>query len=157
MGFKSVRECFVSGDGKLTGRNMYRDDDLVFSTDKSCGAGGLRYSMRVSIRSVFAKKARIIRGDLVDILFDEGAKAGLIKRVNSGGWKLTASKDNSQWLSVRITYKPGMPSAASAVSCLCEITDEGLVFTLPDEVSFTENLKARGSDSTPKKKSARRE
>ena len=142
MAFKSVRECF-DANANIGGRERHPSDEIVFATDQAGTVRDGRYAMRVAIHSTIAKKARLIKGDLVDILFDEPAKVGLIKRVNAGrGWKLTTGSENSR-LTVKISMKPGMPSIEKATGCPCEITDEGIVFTLPDCVTFSENIRAK--------------
>ena len=145
MAFKSVRECF-GANAHGGGREKYSSDEVVFATDQAGMKRDGRYAMRVAIHSTIAKKARLIKGDLVDVLFDEQAKVGLIKRVNDRGWKLTNGHESSR-LTVKISMKPGMPSIEKAAGCPCEVTDEGIVFTLPDSVSFTENLREKASES----------
>ena len=140
MAFKSVRECF-DGSPSTGNRGRYKSDEIIFATDQA-GADGDRYAMRVAIHPSTARKARIMKGDLIDVFFDEEAKVGLVKRDNLQGWKLAANSENSR-LTVKIHMRPGMPSIEKATGCPCEVTDEGIVFTLPDCVSFAENLRAK--------------
>jgi hypothetical protein len=150
MAFKSVRECF-DGNASLGRRERYPSDEIVFATDQAGMKRDGRYAMRVAIHATIAKKARLIKGDLIDVLFDEQAKVGLIKRVNDRGWTLTSGSTCAR-LTVKISMKPGMPSIEKAASCPCEVTDEGIVFTLPDSVSFTENLREKSCEEKGKTK-----
>jgi hypothetical protein len=128
------------------GRPSYSKDDVVFATDYSGTKHGERYAMRVSVPMAVAKKARIIAGDRVDVLFDQGSREGLVKRVNSGGWKLCETGKSGSRLYVKVSFVFGMPSTVSPVACPCEVTDEGIVFMLPEEVGFGENLRERADN-----------
>jgi hypothetical protein len=128
------------------GRPTYSKDDVVFATDYSGSKHGERYAMRVSIPVAVAKRARIIPGDRVDVLFDKDSREGLVKRVNSGGWKLCETGKGGSRLYVKVSFVHGMPSVVSPVSCLCEVTDDGILFMLPDDVMFGENARERAEN-----------
>jgi hypothetical protein len=120
--------------------------DLIFATDRKSVAGGVTYGMRIGISQAFAKKARIIDGDRVEILFDKEEKAGLIRRVNDGGHQISSYGKKNTRLYIKPTIKPGMPTVAETVGCPSEILDEGIMFLLPDCVSFDRNLRAEAMD-----------
>lgn len=141
MAFKDIQE--LSGAScRRGGGSRVGDDDISFATDlASRKSGEPCYSMRIGIPTHVAKKARLIEGDRIRILFDETAGLGLIKRINGDGWKLTPTHKGGR-LVVKVTLRPGMPTVAESCGCPCEITDEGIVFVLPQDVSFIENLRA---------------
>jgi hypothetical protein len=144
MAFKSLTECFTSERGG--GRHgSYSPEDIVIATDRAGFKAERRYSLRIAIGHSVAKKARLIKGDRVDILFDRGARAGLLRRVTNGGWKLTSGSIKDK-LFVKVQLKPGMPTIASPAGCPCEVTDDGIIFTLPDEVSFDRNMRAEAGE-----------
>lgn len=123
-------------------RSSFDPQELIYAIDQTGGRERVKYAMRIGIPSHAAKEARLIKGDRVDILFDKEAGLGLVKRVNSGGWAVSAPhKKQAERLYVCATYTAGMPSVAKSVGCPCEVTPDGIIFTLPDEVSFTENLR----------------
>ena len=145
MAFESIRDCFAGR--RTNGRpSAYPKDEIVFAIDKGSGKGQNRFCLRIAIHPEVAKKAKLIKGDVVDILFDKVEKAGLIKRVLSGGWKLT-SGDSQSRLNVKTNYKPGMPSINGSTSCPCEITDDGILFYLPENVCFERNLREEAMKS----------
>lgn len=133
--------------GDKHGKGMSKSP-IVFATDigaKTTG-GEPVYSLRVSIHPDLAKEARLLAGDRVDILFDREGRRGLIVRTQKNGWTLTrhnASKSSPQRLCVKMTLRPGLPSVEQSCDCAGVMTDEGILFDLPAECSFDENLRKK--------------
>lgn len=142
MGFISADEFFKSQRSKCGNAVNRHSEDITFATNRTGYKDKTNtYSMAIGISQSIAKLARIIPGDRVDILFDPEQRIGLIKRVNSGGWKLSGNPKGNSRLYFRVPWHQGMPSAKSTVGCLSEIVADGIQFIFPDEISFTQNLR----------------
>ena len=120
--------------------------DVCIATDLGpCNKAGKRtYQMRVTISKDIAKKARIIQGDRLEISFDKDSDPprALIGRITEGGWKaIHTSKSPEAGLVFKIMMCEGMPSFKSASQCEAVVTDEGILFDLPKNHSFTQNLR----------------
>jgi len=149
MAFISIVQLKESLDSSvLRGRHTI-NAGLVIATDFSGKnkEGKNRYSLRVSLSSKLAKESRLIHGDRIDILFDKESSPmrGLITRVKGNGWTLVkAGESKNSRLVTKISMVDGMPTFPTAQ--ICEnvvISEEGILFDLPDECSFTENLRAK--------------
>lgn len=126
-----------------SGKRRALSDDLVFSFNKSGNKSTRGFNLVFGISKALAKKAKFIEGDKVTFLFDCEARVGLLKRKNDGRWVLTSGgKSGGSRLYFKILWQPGMPSAKKSVGCVWEVTEEGIEFIFPDEVSFTQNLRA---------------
>jgi hypothetical protein len=98
--------------------------------------------MRFSLSPEIIAKARFMPGDKVDILFDQDARAGLIKRTSIGGWSLSQTPA-SQRFSIKLTWREGLPTIANTDGCTdVQVTDEGIIFKFPDGASFDHNARA---------------
>lgn len=139
MAFESVSK-FQANPNAGGRRPTYPMDEVTFAIDKGTSKGVSCYALRIAVPKEIAKKARFIEGDTVDILFDKEERAGLIKRIIGKGWTLSKWKTSAR-LTVKLRWNNGMPSVASCVSCPCEITPDGIVFFLPECVSFDHNLR----------------
>jgi hypothetical protein len=121
----------------------FSSDEVVLSIDKSGAKGAVAYSLRISIHKTIAKKARLIEGDRIQFGFNQEKGIGIIRRVNDGGYRLSGCNKKSDRLYIKPNWRKGlMPSVASSVGCPSEIKDEGIIFMLPDCVSFDRNLRA---------------
>lgn len=143
MAFQSLKDIVLQnrkGAARGGKGRVVRPDKISFSTDASGGNGKARYALRITIPPEIAKKARFIKGDFVDLLFDKEDMRCQIKRVTEGGWKLSLHS-KSGLLSVKVTLCKGMPSVSKTFECDYQIEDMGIAFELPPEASFTENLR----------------
>jgi len=141
MAFKTLQEL-TGVEAKRGNHSKIPSDQILFATDKrSKGDKGSLFCMRIGIPVKTAKKARFVAGDKVEVLFDVADRVGLVRRVSSGGYTLCKHHENSR-LTVKATYYPGMPTVSDSVGCLSDVTDDGIVFMLPDSVSFEKNLRA---------------
>jgi hypothetical protein len=127
-----------------TGKGFMLPEDVTFSTNASeRKPGHVIYSMRLAISAAIAKKARLVLGDKIAVFFDRKNMAGILVRTNSGTLKLTGKPGKGR-LEVKTTWRPGdnIPTVATTIGCLSEVTDDGIIFMLPDCVSFDRNLRA---------------
>ena len=138
-------EAFYKKNNR-NGRGQRLISDVAIGTD----FGGLNkarqriYQLSVKVSKDIAKKARIIHGDRLEISFDKDSDPprALITRVTEGGWKaIPVSKSHDAGLVFRITMYDGMPSFKSTAQCEAVVTDEGILFDLPKNHSFTQNLR----------------
>ena len=109
---------------------------LVFTTDASSSG---RRAVRFTLGELLLKKARIINGDKVEVLFDPNDKTGLIRRTDkaSVAWSISVRGTNKKSADVRITWFPGMPSIAAAAQCeSVTVGDEGILFAFPKATTF---------------------
>ncbi len=139
MAFKSIEE--ITGRSRPNGLN-----ELFFGTDSFLqGKGSGRktfYALRISLRKDVANKASMQKGDRVTIEFDQEKRLALIKKVDFGGWTLQGSgKPGSERLVFKIQYAKGIPTVANSTGCEVKLGPKGIVFELPEDASFTENLR----------------
>jgi len=151
MAFVSISD--ITGHTGRKGNKPANAADVVVAVDKASKKGEpTRFSLRVSISPDIAKKARLIAGDRVTILFDRDAPTpqALLKRVASGGWMLSASSKHvvkggvASRLTARFTWTVGLPSLAEPEQCDAVVTDEGVLFDIPASASFTKNMRLVG-------------
>jgi hypothetical protein len=127
-----------------TGKGYVLSDDVTFATNASMRkSGGVIYSMRLAISASIAKKARLQLGDKIAIYFDKKNMAGMLVRANNSRLTLTGKPGKGR-LEVKTTWTPedNIPTVARTVGCPSEVTDDGILFMLPDCVSFDRNLRA---------------
>ena len=142
MAFESLQKIV-----KPVGRSIVVPNKIGFATDVGGrGKNSGRFSLRITIPESAAKEIRFIKGDRMDILVDKESRMVLVKRVSQGGWMLSSANKNTRVLNVKITWAPGMPSVATTVYCDYIIDERGLVFELPDEVSFGDDCARRETD-----------
>lgn len=151
MAFIAISEILKNAGKEVNPRGRQNSSaGVICATDKHGNnrKGPRGYSLRISLSSKIAKEARIIAGDRVDILFDRDSKKqqGMIVRVVNGGWKIGVGggvKHTSPTarLVVKMTYIPGMPSFPAATECPSVVMQEGILFDLPSNCSFTENVR----------------
>ena len=142
---------YLSEFAKKTGFNHFgrqrNNSDVVIATDICAQGKKSSYALRVSITAEIAKKARILPGDMVDIAFDQDTSPpmGKLTRVISGGWKIGkvggAKGNSNSRLSVKIHFIKGMPSFANATGCVAIVTEEGIIFDISGDYSFTKNIR----------------
>lgn len=136
-----------SNNNKINRARSTSNIPLIISTDLAGinKAGHKRYSLRLGISGQLAKEARLIAGDTVDVLFDRESNPvrGLIKRVKNDGWALVKGDKNGSKLFLKISNVEGMPTFALTYPCNAVVTDDGILFDLPHEHSFTENLREK--------------
>ena len=109
------------------------------------GSGDLSRQISFRISAALAKDARLLIGDRVDILFDAKDRIGLIKRVKTGGYKLTTNgmarseiKEGGYYsCSVKMTHYSGMPMIEKSTDCeSVNVKDEGIMFVFPPAAKF---------------------
>ncbi len=153
MAFKNISEILKTSGKDLRSGRRTSSADVQCSTDKGGSVLDATkrsipyYAFRISISQEIAKKARILNGDSVTVLFDRDTTParGLLCRVTSGGWKLSdgggRNTSKKARLSVKMTYVKGIPSFKHTAGCESVVTDEGILFDLPSDCSFDENLR----------------
>lgn len=146
MNFVSAQKMIEEQGRPTGGRGRRSGADITFATDITrshrCSNPSPFYSVRFSLSKEVIKKARLLPGDKVDVLFDKENNAGLIRRTTSGGWALSKTKTSPR-ISVKFTWCPGLPTIASAGDCTdIQVTDEGIMFRFPEGTSFTHNVRA---------------
>jgi hypothetical protein len=113
---------------------------------KSLVSGFQRRQITVRITEQLAKKARILPGDRLDLLFDKEANLGLIKRVVTGGYSATAAGVHQDKIVsgrfynvvIKATHYEGMPMFPKSTDCEnVTITDEGILFTMPSDTEYS--------------------
>ena len=127
-----------------TGKGYVLPDDVTFATGASNRKpGSVIYSMRLAISASIARKAHLRLGDKVAIYFDRKNMAGMLVRSNGSRLKLTGKPGKGR-LEVKTTWTPedNIPTVAKTIGCPSEVTDDGILFMLPDCVSFDRNLRA---------------
>jgi hypothetical protein len=117
----------------------FSPDDVVFATDITGNNSNL-YALRIGLPVSAAKAARIKPGDKVKVGFDKPNKCVLVQWNREGDY--TVSKGSGSRLYIKFNVQPGMPTVTESCGCPCEADDEGIVFMLPDCVSFDRNLRA---------------
>lgn len=145
MGFESLQQFTPKS---TIGRVRSAGDKVGFSTDlaSKTKSGEDRFGMRILIPEPAVTQMRLLSGDMVDVQLDKEKRLILVKRITNGkGWKLTSNTSNGS-LNLKVTWRPGMPSVASTVHCNYIIDDRGLVFELPQEVSFEECARKANSN-----------
>ena len=129
--------------GGANSQAKFANDEVVLSIDKSGAKGTVAYSLRISLHKSLAKKARLIEGDYIQFGFSQESGIGVIRRVNDDGYRLSGCRKKSDRLYIKPNWRQGlMPSVASSIGCPSEIKDDGIVFILPNCVSFDRNLRA---------------
>jgi hypothetical protein len=136
-----IRPMVRGGNG---GRSSI--EPVVYAVD-ICGVdGGKRsYAVRIAIRQDLADEARIRQGDYVDVVFDESAGAGLVRRVGVGeGYKMLATSKKGGRLYFKMTWRVGLATVADSVGCDASATTGSVLFKFPSSavVSYTRNLRA---------------
>lgn len=146
MTFTSVSNI-AEKSRKPRGNNVNRDgasQSLLFSSN-SKGVGDEQRQISFRISAPLAREARLLIGDRVDILFDTKDRIGLIKRVKSGGYKLTTNgmprsdiKEGAYYAcSVKMTHYAGMPMIGKSTDCeSVNVKDEGIMFVFPAAAKF---------------------
>lgn len=115
------------------------DSEVLFAIDKRGDkSGSVEYSMRLGVPVDIVFDAGFAESDRVTIAFDSARRLGLIAKSKSGGRKMT--KKHKRFV-IQEMHVPGMPSVASTIGCICYRSREGIVFQLPAEASFTEQLR----------------
>ena len=138
--------AFVSAS-QFIGTNAGRRSNaaIVLATDQQNINGGVGYALRMGIANHVAKEARFLVGDKVDLLIDEEGRRCLIKRDPKGRWSLHTSKSvkaSRSRMMLKITFRVGMPSVATTTAIDdYEITPEGILLRMPEEVSFDRNMR----------------
>lgn len=107
--------------------------------------GSTRQALTIRLSADLAKEARLLIGDRVDVLFDKESGLGLVKRVQTGGYATTVAGMATSSVKpgafyptvVKLTYYDGMPFIAERHDCEnVTVTNEGIMFTLPDSVTY---------------------
>ena len=124
---------------KGVSQQAFKNDEIVFATDMT-GRSSKLYAVRIGVPAAIAKEARLIPMDRVLVAFDRENKCGLIQRIHSGGHSV--SKWNGSRHYIKFNHQAGMPTVAKSCGCPCEVTSDGIIFMLPDCVSFDRNLRA---------------
>ena len=161
MGFISVNE-YRNRSGVTSGRggwNAHTGEDLVISHDlASCNKPGTkkRTSLRIRVSSGVLKQARWVIGDRIEMLFDPEAGLGLLRRVSVGGNAL-CGRSKSSGATLTTSWYEGMPSVFPSAACQNVVVDEeGVLFQLPGDVSFTENKREKDLEVRAKRGPAAR-
>ena len=148
MAFVKASELIKSfnknNNRQARGAKLISDVSIATDLGPLNKSGKRTYQMRVTISKDIAKKARIIYGDRLEISFDKDCEPprGLISRVTDGGWKASlTSKSNEAGLVFKIMMCDGMPSFSYGSQCDAVVTDEGILFDLPKNHSFTHNMR----------------
>lgn len=103
-----------------------------------------RSNLVMRLSKQITKESRWVAGDRIDILFDPETRRGLLQRVGDGGCKLIAASKNS--FSIQCTWYPGMPTVPRSMACKnAKVTDEGILFDLPDDAAFVKTFKSTGA------------
>jgi hypothetical protein len=149
MAFESLN-TLITRSGQAT-RNR-PGGGIVLATDRQNPKNPgdeVRYTLRLDISPEMASKARFIMGDRVDILIDAESRQMMLKRVHEGGWKL-AQSGKAGALKIQVRYLEGMPSVPTSANCTSvQLTDEGVVFTVPKSARFDINAR-KERDEEPK-------
>ena len=129
---------FFSKSSNLGGRAPV-GDKVVFSILKNNKKPKDKaFTLCIRLPQTVAKKARFMAGDRIDVLFHVTSRLVLVKRVRDGRWSFYG---DGKSLTTSLSYRSGMPSVSQATPCEYTITDEGLVFELPETASFERNLR----------------
>lgn len=145
-GFKSAMKIqgeLLKGKG---GRDCRPKGRLMFSTDitrthKNKDPAPY-YSTCLSLAGDLMAEAGWTVGDRVDLRFEPEKRRGLITRVESGGWSLSAKKSSDR-VSVKFTWTKGIPTIAKGSSCTdLFVSDIGIMFTFPEGTDFTGNARS---------------
>lgn len=149
MAFESLNTLITRSGQATRNRNI---GGITLATDRQNPkqpGDEVRYTLRLDISADWAKQARLIMGDRVDILIDRESRKMMLKRVHNGGWKLARSGGNGN-LKIQVRYVEGMPSVAVSESCTnVELTDDGVVFKVPKSARFDINAR-KERDEEPK-------
>lgn len=135
MAFKSISEIRASA-GAVTRVNYSLDTQAITISTQKSGKG--KYKLCISIPMKISKQARLMRGDRVDIAFDQESvpRRCLIKRVTAGGLTLTQNTLKTNRLRVVADWVKGIPSVDTVYECDSVVTDEGVLFDIPVQASF---------------------
>jgi len=137
MAFVSAIEFLKQGENADRVRSF---EDVCISINRTGDRNQDKWSLVVALSTAIAKKAKFMRGDKVNFLWDAEKKVGLICRVTDGGWALTSGgKRVKGKYYFKMYFKEGMPNVAHLTGCPSEVTSEGIEFIFPDDVSFTGN------------------
>lgn len=141
--------AFQSAQTLVKTTRTHTEGDVILSTDRQNPRKGQaddepRYVLRLSIDPEAAEKAGLRAGDRVDLLVDAVARRCKLRRVVSGGWKLSqsASSGTVRKLNLKIRLVKGLPSVAQSSACPdVDLVMDGIEFSVPDAASFTENMR----------------
>jgi len=145
MAFKSIDEI------RKTMIN-YRSANGIASINKSLMIGIAKNGKQATdqfclrITESLAREARLLIGDRVDILIDQEARLGLVKRVAKGGWALSlatgslkanAKPGNYYNCKINCKYIEGLPYCKPSAECEnVNVVDEGIMFEIPERAEF---------------------
>lgn len=141
MGFVSVTELKTANGSKFWGGSRRHGADIVIATHVSRAT---KPALAITISLQIAKKARLIAGDRVEIFFDEQSapRRCLIKRVSEGGLCVSGRGPKEKRLGIKVTWIKGIPSVDKPYDCQAVVTDDGILFDIPDEASFDKAMRA---------------
>jgi hypothetical protein len=142
MGFTSLTEVTKTAGAYRGGRQKRAPDTALVSIVKSPNGKTASHALSFTLYPGVAKKARLVEGDRVDILFDAADGLCLIRRNNQGAWTLSANNrkkgQRSNSLRLQATLRRGMPyfmfdDSMSATEAEWDIDDDdgGLLIQLP--------------------------
>ena len=145
-GFQSVSEIKKKvgmragpGRGAKTGNK-----GVALATDKRSKDDS--YALRLNVGISLLKAAGIIEGDRVEVFFSEKDRKGLIRRSNANGSIKVSFRGKKSAPSIVTVYVKGLPSVAHSEQCTdVQVNESGIMFSLPDSASFSENLRKQAS------------
>ena len=130
----------VSPGRKGGAYTQFAKDEVIFATDDAGRQSPGQYAVRIGVPVSIMKQARINPGETVIVAFDAEHRCGLIQFSRYSGYKVSKGNGNRNY--VKFNLKPGVPTVAESCGCRCEVTEDGIIFMLPDCVSFDRNLRA---------------
>ncbi len=125
MGFESVLS-----NGRMYSGSRTKKNGMSYATYKNKNKGDYSSAVFV-IGTDTLKKARIVIGDRLDILYDKESGRGLLRRVLEGGRKVSkASSGSTAVISTKMNSNfPIVPHITEIKSV--SICDDGIVFDWP--------------------------
>lgn len=143
MAFVSATEIAKRSNRGGTRRTRIQED-LVMATDSQRSKNNPGYALRIGMTQALAERARFLPGDRVDLLIDAEERRCMIRRVDTGGWKLTSPNPGSAGgrLLLKMKHREGLPTTPVAAACRdVVVSPEGIEFTVPDSARFTGNAR----------------
>ncbi len=145
MAFESINEKRKAiGNYRVSSGVRNGGKSLMIGMSKSCDGKSRQFCLRIT--ESLAREARLLVGDRIDILIDEEARLGLVKRVTSGGWALSlangslkaSAKPGSYYnCKIHCKYIEGLPYCVTSEECEnVNVVDEGIMFAIPESASF---------------------
>ena len=140
MGFESLSQLAKTNSGRLPCIQAPKKSISISLYKSKKNAKG---SLSIRIQSGIMNEIRYAVGDRVDVLIDRKQNLLLIKRITSGGYKISAGgsckKLNNTTGSIQITPYSGFPSPAKKIiidQIIC--TPDGILCELPADMEYVE-------------------